>query len=247
MENFTYILGASSEIAKELIKVEINKGKSLCLFTRNKSILVGYLESLEGYSKDKIKIFEYNLLATQETFELLFSLKDKFYPNKFYVMVGYLGSKIEDNSKDEVEKIYEVNSNSLSRLFDLLLDRGYLSEIKTIFFSSSVGAELFYKRYFHYYESKRLLNKYLNNLKATMSYEQANVVSLMIGPVYDTRMGPSGGFFRLFASSKKSIAEEIGAERSYRGTVYIPAFWSLFVLFYRIFPSFIKNYLKKII
>ena len=236
MENFTYILGASSEIAKELIKVEINKGKSLCLFTRNKSILVGYLESLEGYSKDKIKIFEYNLLATQETFELLFSLKDKFYP-----------SKIEDNSKDEVEKIYEVNSNSLSRLFDLLLDRGYLSEIKTIFFSSSVGAELFYKRYFHYYESKRLLNKYLNNLKASLSYEQANVVSLMIGPVYDTRMGPSAGFFRLFASSKKSIAEKIGAERSYRGTVYVPAFWSLFVLFYRIFPSFIKNYLKKII
>ena len=43
-----------------------------------------------------------------------------------------------------------------------------------------------------------------------MSYEQANVVSLMIGPVYDTRMGPSEGFFRLFASSKKSIAEEIG-------------------------------------
>ena len=55
MENFTYILGASSEIAKELIKVEINKGKSLCLFTRNKTVLVAYLERLEGYSKDKIK------------------------------------------------------------------------------------------------------------------------------------------------------------------------------------------------
>ena len=205
----TYIMGANSEIAKELINEELKKNEALYLFTSKVSEVSSYIKNLDYPRKVKINIINYNLSRIEETVDKLLDCKNMNHPDKIFVMVGLLGDEKGQNSDEVIKEIYNVNVNYIVKLFDLLSKRGYLSDVDYIAFSSSVGSDLFFKRLFDYYESKRLLDKYIINLSSRFQNSKCGIVNLKIGPVYDTRMGPSKGFFRLFASKKKDVAKYI--------------------------------------
>ena len=247
MDNYIYILGANSEIGRELIKLKLEQNLNLCLLTTNSSKIETYIEELQLNTKSKIKIIDYDLSNSEETVSTLLRMSNEFIPKRIFVMVGYLGDRTGNNSDDEVKRIYNVNVNYLSKLFDSLQEVGYLENIKSVHFSSSVGADLFYVRLFHYYESKRLLNEYLQSLRTKLSKSQISIVNMKIGPVFDTEMGPSSGIFRLVASSKLDIAKNIikGIDRN--EDQYIPIVWKLIIAVYKVLPDLIKKKLKKII
>jgi short-subunit dehydrogenase len=246
LENYTYILGATSEIGKELIKLKLDRyNRNLCLLTTNPSRLETYVEELGMARSSKIKVVDYNLSNSDQTVAKLLKLREDFPPRRIFVMVGYLGNRNGDNSDEEISKIFNVNVNYLCKIFDSLYEADYFEDIESIHFSSSVGADLFYKRLFDYYESKRLLNEYLQSLRTKTS--NVFIQTMKIGPVFDTEMGPSTGIFKLVASSKSAIAKNIIKGINGDEEEYIPKIWKLIINLYKLTPNFIQEKLKKII
>ena len=249
MKSYTYIIGANSEIARELIKQYFETGDtSLCLLSTNSSRLNLFLDELQvNKESNQINVVDYDLSNTEETVEKLLDLRDNFPPQRMFVMVGYLGNREGLNSEEDIKKIFNVNVNYLSNLFDSLYQKNYLENIESIHFSSSVGADLFYKRLFDYYESKRLLNEYLESFRTKVSKLEIKIINMKIGPVYDTKMGPSSGIFRLVASSKSEITKNIIQGINGDDEQYIPSIWKLIINIYKMFPTTIQEKLKKII
>ena len=246
LENYTYILGATSEIGTELIKLKLdNHNRNLCLLTTNPSKLKTHVGELGMAQSSKIKVVDYNLSNSDETVAKLLKLREDFPPRRIFIMVGYLGNRNGDNSDEEISKIFNVNVNYLCKIFDSLYEVGYFENVESIHFSSSVGADLFYKRLFHYYESKRLLNEYLESLRTKIP--NVFIQTMKIGPVFDTEMGPSTGIFKFVASSKSVIAKNIIKGIDGDEEEYIPKIWKLIIILYQLTPSFIQKKLKKII
>ena len=111
MDNYIYILGANSEIGRELIKLKLEQNLNLCLLTTNSSKLETYIEELQLNTKSKIKIIDYDLSNSEETVSTLLRMSNEFIPKRIFVMVGYLGDRTGNNSDDEV-KISKVLSIS---------------------------------------------------------------------------------------------------------------------------------------
>ena len=90
MDNYIYILGANSEIGRELIKLKLEQNLNLCLLTTNSSKLETYIEELQLNTKSKIKIIDYDLSNSEETVSTLLRMSNEFIPKRIFVMVGYL-------------------------------------------------------------------------------------------------------------------------------------------------------------
>ena len=61
----TYIIGANSEIAKELINEELKKNEALYLFTSKVSEVSSYIKNLDYPRKVKINIINYIIRLTK--------------------------------------------------------------------------------------------------------------------------------------------------------------------------------------
>ena len=247
LQSFTYIFGSNSEIARELILIKVRNGIPLCLFTTNPSKLRLFLEEYGVIENEIINIYQYDLSNKIEIGSKLKSLMNEKPISSIFTMVGYLGSKDEKNSEEEIKKIYDINYFHIKNMFEHMIDLNLLESVGNISMASSVGSDLFYRRYRDYYESKRLLDSFICDLRLKVNKNDCKVANLKIGPVYDTRMGPSKGFFKFFASAKKDVANLIYKNFNKNEMLYIPSFWKFVVKIYLSLPNRLLNFLKNLI
>ena len=87
MNNTVLIIGAGSDIAKEIAKIYLENHNYLYLVTRNKKILESFKNGL--FINKKVKIIEFDQVA--DNFDLKhLSEKDNF-PQTVYIANGYIG------------------------------------------------------------------------------------------------------------------------------------------------------------
>tara|TARA_B100002051_G_C16519424_1_gene526925 strand:- start:59 stop:790 length:732 start_codon:yes stop_codon:yes gene_type:complete len=238
--NNIIIIGANSDIAKEISKKYLKNNCFLYLFTRNKKDLENYESGI--FLNDKIEIIEYDYSDVDYFIKKLESLQNK--PNIALIANGYLGNN-KIYSKDEFNKIFEINHFIPVKYSEVIISYFIKNNIKGILavFASVAGLRGRSKNYI-YGSAKSALITYLSGLRQKYSIYEITITTIILGFV-NTKMIKNE-----FKNSKSfliddpnKIANSIIKAVDKKKELYFPYKWKLIMLIINLIP---ENIFKKL-
>ena len=224
------IIGASSDLIVELIKIINTSSNDLCITVLSSSLSI---EDKFSFLNCKLQFYKINYDRDIKTQFSKIVKSNKF--DDIYIPNGYLPVS---NSTDEINKSLHINYVLPYLFIKLIIDHNKNNKIRIITFSSP-ASDRPRKSNFIYGSHKAALDFTINGLR--LMYSNISFVIIKPGPT-NTKMTKN---YSGFKHKKNTVAKSIywqlclGIEN-----IYAPIYWRLFMIIILLIPNKIFKFLK---
>jgi len=230
------ILGANSDISKQLIIKLSNLDARLTLFTRDAESLNLFVKSEIKDSK-KISIFKIDLKNTIEFKKILDSLE--CYPNIAISTIGQLTNSSHENIFENsiLEEMININYLYPAKCIQIICDYYIKKKITdgTIVALSSVAGYRGRKKNYEYGAAKAAFSTFLSGLRNKL-YNKIHVATIEPGFV-NTKMTKSIKIPYFLADTPENLASKIMNVINNKRDSYTPIKWKLIMFIIKIIPE----------
>ena len=233
---YLLIIGANSDIAKELARVYAKNGYNLYLANREISKLDIFKKDIEiKYQKD-VKLLELDILDFDSHKEFYESLEKK--PLGVVSAVGYLGDqKVAERDFVESKKIIDTNFTGVVSLLNIVANDFEKRGSGFIIGISSVAGDRGRKSNYIYGSSKAAFSSYLSGLRNRLSQNNINVLTVKPGFV-DTKMTRGMDLPPRLTAKPYDVAQDIfKAQEKGKDIIYTKSLWKIIMLIIKLIPE----------
>ncbi len=237
------IIGATSDIAKELIYIFANNGYSLDLAARR-------IDELDRIANDLAIRYKTEVINYQLDIENLISVNQfmnnyKHIPDVVVFAIGYLGNqKLAETDWEEAKKIIDINYTNQIPLLNHFANLLEKSNLGTIIGISSIAGERGRKANYFYGSAKAALTQYLSGLRQRLFDTEVNVLTVKPGFIR-TKMTSHLNVPPIFEGNARDVAEKIfKAYKKNKPVLIIPAIYKLLNMVIKLLPEAIYKKLN---
>lgn len=228
------IIGANSDIAKEIAKIYINKNCKIYLFSRNKSLLENFENRL--FIKPNIEIVEFTKKNNENLSLILNNLNNK--PDTVIIANGFMGDN-KNFSITKLREIFEINFFDVIQYSEICIE--YFKENKiegNLAVFCSVSAIRGRAKNFFYGSAKSALLTYLSGLRQKNNKNKISITSIILGFV-DTKMlrVSSENYNKFLISNPARIAKKIVFSIDNKKDFYYPLVWRIIMFIIKLIPE----------
>ena len=236
--NYVLIIGAKSDIAKDLAKIYTNNGYSLYLAGRKIDELKSFVSSLKLKSNIDIRLKEFDLTEFSSHQDFYESLEEKpigvilvagFYPEQKKAAINWETSlrSINVNYTGPVS-ILNIIANDMEKR-----QKGFIVGV------SSVSGDRGRQKNYIYGSSKAGLSEYLSGLRNRLFEKGVHVLTVKPGFVY-TKMTQGLNLPKKLTAHPVEVANDIFfAQQKKKDVLYTKWLWRFIMLFIKSIPEFI--------
>lgn len=234
--SYVLIIGAKSDIAKELARVYAKNGYNLYLGARDCSSLEDLKQDIEVRSGAKVELLEFDA-AAYETHEKFYAeLGER--PLGVIVVSGYMADqKIAQKSWNETLKMASVNFLGAMSILNIVANdfekerRGFIVGI------SSVAGDRGRKANYIYGSTKAGFSAYLSGLRNRLHDSGVSVLTVKPGFV-NTKMTENLDLPQKLTAEPSDVADDIfSAQQKGRNILYTKSIWMLIMLIIKHIPE----------
>ncbi len=230
------ILGANSDISKQLIIKLSNLDARLTLFTRDTESLNLFLQSEIKDSK-KISIFKIDLKNTVEFRKILDSLE--YFPNIVISTIGQLTNSSHENFFENsiLEEMININYLYPAKCIQIICDYYIKKKITdgTIVALSSVAGYRGRKKNYEYGAAKAAFSTFLSGLRNKL-YNKIHIATIEPGFVR-TKMTKNIKIPFFLTDSSEFLALKIMNVINNKKDSYTPMKWKIIMLIIKMIPE----------
>ena len=232
------ILGATSDIGKQISIQLAQKGYSIQITGRNRKILNDLSDSIVTRYSSKVEILPFDILNYSEHKKFYDSLQVK--PALVICCIGYYENQEKAiENFDELHKTIGSNYLGVCSILNIISNDFVLRGWGTIVVLSSVAGVRGRQLNFIYGSSKAGLTAYLSGLRNRLFSKNIHIVTILLGPVY-TKMSAGHNLVPYITLSPEVAAGKIiDAAIQKKDSVYIHWIWRYIMLVIHIIPEFI--------
>ncbi len=234
MKKTVLIIGANSDIAKEISNVFLEKKYFLHLMTRNDEDLI--LHNKNNLFKEKCKVYKFDPKNHKEFSERISNMKPS--PEICIIANGYMGkSNLDYNFFEDFEKIVKVNFLDPAILSKMVIDFYLSNKIDgNISIISSVAGIRGRAKNYIYGASKSAITTFFSGLRQKYSKENITFTSIILGFV-NTRMTKKEKINKFLNSSPKKVAIKIVTAIENKKEIYFPFKWKIIMFIINLIPE----------
>lgn len=232
---YILILGANSDIAKELSILFAKKGYNLYLASRNTSSLIHLKDFLERRYDIKAEILPFDVCNFKSHRRFYQNLNVK--PEGVILAFGYLGDQsIAQTKFMEAKRIIETNFLGAVSILEIISEEFERTKKGFIIGISSVAGDKGRRKNYIYGASKGGLSIYLEGLRGRLA--KSNISTLVVKPGFvNTKMTKHLRINKRLISSPKKVAKEMyKAYKEKKKELYIPWFLKYVMHLLKFFP-----------
>ena len=241
--NYILILGAKSDIAKELAKIYAINDYCLYLAGRNITELDLLKTDIKVRANKKIILKEFDITDFASHAEFFASLNPK--PIGVIVAAGFMAPQ-QACENDFNTTLNTINVNYTGAISILNIVATDFEKRKTGFIVgiSSVAGDRGRKTNYIYGSSKAGFSAYLSGLRNRLSSHNINVLTVKPGFV-NTKMTEHLSFPEFLSASPERVAAEIfQAQKLNKNILYTTPIWKLIMLIIKMIPESIFKKMK---
>ena len=241
MSNVILVIGANSDIAKEISKLYIEKNNFLYLLTSNENELLSFENGIFNNKNVRIDKIDYN--KNSYLSEYLDKIEKK--PDTILIANGYIGNNLKF-SQNEFSKILSINFvdvvNNIEQTIEYFLKNKIIGKIAVI--TSVAGIKGRAKNYI-YGSAKSALITYLSGLRQKYHSKNILITTIFLGFVNTKMLRTSENKISNFlVSEPKKISINIFNAIQKGQDLYFPIKWRLIMSILNIIPEKIFKKLK---
>jgi short-subunit dehydrogenase len=232
------IIGATSDIGKQISIQLAQKGYSLQITGRNLNILKELSISIVTRFSTEVEIIPFDILNYLDHKKFYDTLKVK--PDIVICCIGYY----KDQQKaiqnfDELHNTLGSNYLGICSIINIISSDFVVRGSGTITVISSVAGDRGRQLNFIYGSSKAGLTAYLSGLRNLLFSKNIHVVTILLGPVY-TKMSAGHNLLPFITLSPQIAAEKIiDATFKKKDSVYIHWVWRYIMFIINCIPEFV--------
>ena len=241
MSNVILVIGANSDIAKEVSKLYLKNNSFLYLLSSNEKELQNFENRIFNNKNIKIDKIDYN----KNTFLSEYLNKIEKKPDTVLIANGYIGNNLIF-STNELRKILSINfidvANNIEQTIKYFLNNKINGKIAVI--TSVAGIKGRAKNYI-YGSAKSALITYLSGLRQKYHSKNISITTIILGFVNTKMLRNSENKTSNFLTSEpKKISINIFNAIQKRQDLYFPIKWRLIMAILKIIPENIFKKLK---
>ena len=236
--SYILIIGAKSDIAKEVARVYAKHGYNLYLGARQAEQLNDFVQDL----KVRYKIEALNLELDLLNFEIHNSFYSNIKENIYGVIcvAGYMpDQKLAEKDFFETQKIINTNYTGAVSLLNIISNDFEFRKEGFIIGVSSVAGDRGRKSNYLYGSSKAAFTAYLSGLRNRLSESNVQVITVKPGFV-QTKLTENMDLPERLTAQPNEVAEDIyqGHQKG-KNIIYTKWFWRYIMLIIKCIPEFI--------
>lgn len=236
--SYVLIIGAKSDIAKEVARVYAKNGYNLYLAARESASLEDLKQDIETRSGVDVKLKELDVTAYDMHENFYASLEEK--PLGVIVVSGYMTEqKTAQQEWSQTLQTINVNYTGAVSILNIIANdfdkerRGFIVGI------SSVAGDRGRKANYIYGSSKAAFSAYLSGLRNRLYESGVQVLTVKPGFVH-TKMTESMDLPENLTAEPSDVAEDIfNAQQRGRNILYTKPIWFFIMLIIKHIPEFI--------
>ncbi|MBE0515050.1 SDR family oxidoreductase [Sulfurimonas sp.] len=236
--SYVLIIGAKSDIAKEVARVYAKNGYNLYLAARESVSLEDLKQDIETRSGVDVKLKEFDITAYETHEDFYTSLEER--PLGVIVVSGYMAEqKSAQKSWDESLQTINVNYTGAVSILNIVANdfekerRGFIVGV------SSVAGDRGRKANYIYGSAKAAFSAYLSGLRNRLYESGVQVLTVKPGFVA-TKMTENMDLPENLTAQPDEVAEDIfNAQKKGRNTLYTKPIWFFIMLIIKHIPEFI--------
>jgi len=236
--SYVLIIGAKSDIAKEVARVYAKNGYNLYLAAREANELEDLKQDIEVRSDVKVQLKEFDITAYDTHEKFYNNLEEK--PLGVIVVSGYMvEQKLAQKNWDESLNTINVNYTGAVSILNIIANdfeaqrRGFIVGV------SSVAGDRGRKANYIYGSAKAAFSAYLGGLRNRLYESGVSVLTVKPGFV-NTKMTESLDLPEKLTAQPQDVASDIyNAQQKGRNILYTKSIWLLIMLIIKHIPEFI--------
>jgi hypothetical protein len=236
--SYVLIIGAKSDIAKEIARVYAKNGYNLFLAARESASLEDLKQDIEVRSGVDVKLKEFDITAYDTHKDFYTLLEEK--PLGVIVVSGYMAEqKSAQKNWNETLNTINVNYTGAVSILNIIANdfekhrRGFIVGV------SSVAGDRGRKANYIYGSSKAAFSAYLSGLRNRLYESGVSVLTVKPGFV-NTKMTENMDLPQNLTAEPNDVAEDIfSAQQKGRNILYTKSIWMLIMLIIKHIPEFI--------
>ncbi|MFW0883662.1 SDR family oxidoreductase [Candidatus Acidulodesulfobacterium sp. H_13] len=236
--SYVLIIGAKSDIAKEVARVYAKNAYDLYLAARNAETLNELAQDIKlRYGKD-VQLRELDLVAFDTHRDFYDSLEPK--PSGIIIIAGYMGRQEKcQNDWSETLNTINVNYTGIASLLNIVANDYEKNGSGFIVGVSSVAGDRGRKANYIYGSSKAAFSAYLSGLRNRLFKSGVRVLTVKPGFVY-TKMTQGLDLPAKLTAKPEDVANDIfNAQQKGVDVLYTKAIWRFVMLIIKHIPEFI--------
>jgi len=236
--SYILIIGAKSDIAKELAKKYASNGFSLYLAARNSDELDMLANDINIRSGAEVKKLELDLLDFDSHRDFYESLDPK--PEGVICVAGYMSDqKSAEHDFDETRKMIDTNYTGCVSILNIAANDFEQRKSGFIVGVSSVAGDRGRKANYIYGSAKAAFTAYLSGLRNRLAESGVHVLTVKPGFV-NTKMTAGMDLPEKLTAEPEDVAEDIfKAQQKKKNVLYTKWIWRYVMLVIRHIPEFI--------
>jgi len=234
--SYVLILGAKSDIAKEVARIYAKHGYDLYLAARNAEELKEFANDIRIRTNREVKLLEFDILDYKSHQSFYEGLDEK--PLGVISAVGYLGDQ-QRAQKDfeEAKKIIDTNYTGIVSIFNIIANDFEKRKNGFIVGISSVAGDRGRKSNYIYGSAKAALTAYLSGLRNRLYDSKVHVMTVKPGFV-DTKMTKGMELPEKLTAKPKEVAKDIYiAQQKGKDILYTKWIWKWIMLIIKMIPE----------
>jgi short-subunit dehydrogenase len=237
------ILGANSDVAKELCRGFAREGYDLDLASRDLDCLERLAEELRGKWDNRVDTYFFDVLDFNLHDILYANLKKK--PDIVIAAFGYLGDQNKGQEDfAEAQKIINTNYLSVVKILEIVAEDFSARRCGTIVGITSVAGERGRGGNYLYGSAKSGLTTYLSGLRNRLAQHNISVITVIAGFIR-TKMTEGMNLPSSITAEPHEVAEDIlRAIRNKKDVIYSKWYWKYIMLMIRMIPEKIFKKMK---
>jgi short-subunit dehydrogenase len=240
---YILIIGAKSDIAKEIAIIYAKNGYNLYLVCRNSKELDSFCSDLHIRYTIDVKAYDFNVVSFDTHKDFYDSLLIKPFGTIF--VAGYMAEqeKCEANFNTSLNTI-NVNYTGAVSILNIVSQDYKKTKQGFIVGISSVAGDRGRSSNYIYGSSKAALTSYLSGLRNSLSSYGIPVLTVKPGFVY-TQMTKNMDLPKLLTNTPQNVAKEIfKAQQKGKNVIYTKKIWWLIMLIIKHIPEFVFKKIK---
>jgi len=235
--SYVLIIGAKSDIAKEVARVYAKNGYNIYLAARKADELEGLKQDIEVRSSVKVELKEFDIIAYDTHEKFYASLEEK--PLGVIVVSGYMvEQKLAQKDWNESLNTISVNYTGAVSILNIIANdfeserRGFIVGV------SSVAGDRGRKANYIYGSAKAAFSAYLGGLRNRLFDSGVTVLTVKPGFV-NTKMTQHLDLPEKLTAQPEDVADDIyNAQQKGRNILYTKSIWLLVMLIIKHIPEF---------
>jgi len=236
--SYVLIIGAKSDIAKEVARVYAKNGFSLYLAAREIETLSGFANDIKLRNSVDVQLKEFDMVDFENHQSFYDALEPK--PNGVIVVAGYMAEQKEcENDFAKTLQTINVNYTGAVSILNIITNDFEKRKDGFIIGVSSVAGDRGRKANYIYGSSKAAFSAYLSGLRNRLYSSNVQVLTVKPGFVA-TKMTAGLDLPAKLTAQPEDVALDIfEAQQKGKDVIYTKAKWRLIMLIIKHIPEFI--------